>query len=200
MKKSVKALLLVMCAIVLVVATVFTTLAFLKDETDALTNTFSVGKVDITLKEMNAAGNEVDAGGENNYYKLIPGTEYTKDPFVTVVEGSENSYVFIKVKDNVSTIKDFISEGLVVDEVVWKEYKGDAGLEANEKLYYLEHTATAVDKRYDLYKADKFTLNSDLGSEISSYTGLEIVYTAYAIQKDATIDTVEEAWAEFAQA
>ena len=51
MKTRNKALVLTLCAVLLVVATVMGTLAYLTAETGPVTNTFTVGKVDIELKE-----------------------------------------------------------------------------------------------------------------------------------------------------
>ena len=105
MKKSVKALLLVMCAIVLVCATVFTTLAFLQDSTRTITNTFTVGKVVITLDEA-----KVDEYGvpvspaervKTNEYKLIPGKTYTKDPIIHVDDESEKCWLFVKIENGI---------------------------------------------------------------------------------------------------
>lgn len=67
-----------------------------------MTNTFTVGKVEIKLDETdvtNPTGSRVQA----NSYKLMPGTTYTKDPTVTVKAGSEESYVRMKVTFNNAT-------------------------------------------------------------------------------------------------
>ena len=48
MKNGKKALLLAACAVLLVVATIFGTVAYLTDK-DTVNNTFTVGKVDIKL-------------------------------------------------------------------------------------------------------------------------------------------------------
>lgn len=94
--KKFKALLVVACALLLVAASVFGTMAYLTS-TDTVTNTFTVGKVAIKLDEA-----KVDADGKpvanaervkENSYKLLPGHTYTKDPTVTVEAGSEASYV-----------------------------------------------------------------------------------------------------------
>ena len=76
-------------------------LAYLTD-TASVTNTFTVGNVDITLDEtavnpdgtpkLDDQGNQVDRVIENNYH-LVPGQEYVKDPTITVEPGSEESYV-----------------------------------------------------------------------------------------------------------
>ena len=104
MKANKKALALVLCALMLVAASVFGTLAYLTD-TDAVTNTFTVGKVDIKLDETDVNIYGVKDGETRvaaNDYHLIPGHEYTKDPMVTVLPGSEESYVRMMVEINFS--------------------------------------------------------------------------------------------------
>lgn len=101
MKTKSKALLLTLCAVLLVAASVLGTMAYLTS-TDTVTNTFTVGKVEIKLDETdvtNPTGSRVQA----NSYKLMPGTTYTKDPTVTVLKGSEDSYVRMKVTFNNAT-------------------------------------------------------------------------------------------------
>lgn len=101
MKTKSKALLLTLCAVLLVAASVLGTMAYLTS-TDTVTNTFTVGKVEIKLDETdvtNPNGPRVTA----NSYKLMPGTTYTKDPTVTVKAGSEASYVRMKVTFNNAT-------------------------------------------------------------------------------------------------
>ena len=98
MKTKSKALLLTLCAVLLIAASVLGTMAYLTS-TDTVTNTFTVGKVEIKLDETdvtNPNGPRVKA----NSYKLMPGTTYTKDPTVTVKAGSEESYVRMKVTFN----------------------------------------------------------------------------------------------------
>ena len=103
MKTKSKALLLTLCAVLLVAASVLGTMAYLTS-TDTVTNTFTVGKVEIKLDEakVNADGIPVEGAARvtANSYKLMPGTTYTKDPTVTVKAGSEESYVRMKVTFN----------------------------------------------------------------------------------------------------
>ena len=103
MKTKSKALLLTLCAVLLVAASVLGTMAYLTS-TDTVTNTFTIGKVEIKLDEakVNADGIPVEGAARvtENSYKLMPGTTYTKDPTVTVKAGSEESYVRMKVTFN----------------------------------------------------------------------------------------------------
>ena len=101
MKTKSKALLLTLCAILLVTASVLGTMAYLTS-TDEVKNTFTVGRVKITLDEakVNSDGKPIDendavvqdpaaaARVKENSYKLLPGHPYTKDPTVTVQAGS----------------------------------------------------------------------------------------------------------------
>ena len=106
MKTKSKALLLTLCAVLLIAASVLGTMAYLTS-TDTVTNTFTVGNVEIKLDEakVNADGipEEGAARVQANSYKLMPGTTYTKDPTVTVLNGSEASYVRMKVTFNNAT-------------------------------------------------------------------------------------------------
>ena len=102
MKTRTKALLLALCAVLLVVTTVFTTLAYMTSITNEVTNTFTVGNVSITLDEakVKTDGNyETNATNrtDKNTYHLIPNTTYIKDPTVHVLSGSENAYLFARV-------------------------------------------------------------------------------------------------------
>lgn len=95
MKKS-KVLITALCAVLLVTVSVLGTLAYLTSQ-DEVVNTFTVGKVNISLDEadVNEDGTEIvgaDRVKENNYH-LIPGQTYTKDPTLTVKAKSEDSYV-----------------------------------------------------------------------------------------------------------
>lgn len=101
MKTKSKALLLTLCAVLLIAASVLGTMAYLTSSAE-VKNTFTIGKVEIKLDETdvtNPTGPRVTA----NSYKLMPGTTYTKDPTVTVKAGSEESYVRMKVTFNNAT-------------------------------------------------------------------------------------------------
>ena len=134
--KKFKALLVVACALLLVAASVFGTMAYLTSTTGEVKNTFTVGNVAITLDEakVNVNGNPVDADGKEvalakaprvtgNAYKLIPSHKYTKDPTVHVTDGSEDAYVRMNVKvKNLDKLKAAFPADKYADY-----YAGDAG-------------------------------------------------------------------------
>ena len=140
-----KKLTIVSVALILIMA-VAGVLAYLTD-TATVTNTFTVGNVDITLDEAdtNSEGKPVDENGnpvdnpedavrtENgNKYHLIPGQSYVKDPTVTVEPKSEESYVrmilTVTNKTAVDTViaaeknglKDYADLFAGWNETVWK--------------------------------------------------------------------------------
>ncbi len=63
------------------------TLAYLTDATNAVTNTFTVGKVDITLTEESNDGSWNEENNGFDYNNILPGDELDKKPVVTVVAG-----------------------------------------------------------------------------------------------------------------
>lgn len=107
-KTKTKALLMSLCAVLLVAASVLGTMAYLTDSKD-VKNTFTVGNVAIKLDEAkvddmgnlvkNQDGTLVNRVTENDY-KLLPGHTYVKDPTVTVLTPSVASYVRMKVTFN----------------------------------------------------------------------------------------------------
>ena len=130
MKKK-EILLACICAVLLVVTSILGTVAYLTSEA-TVTNTFTVGKVNITLDEtkVNEDGLPVDAFGNvvekdettgeytgalkteegtGNDYLLIPGKNAIKDPTVTIKEKSEDSYVrMILTVQNASAVQAII--------------------------------------------------------------------------------------------
>lgn len=107
-KTKTKALLMSLCAVLLVAASVLGTMAYLTDSKD-VKNTFTVGNVTIKLDEAkvdemgnlvkNQDGTLADRVTQNEY-KLLPNHTYTKDPTVTVLAPSVESYVRMKVTFN----------------------------------------------------------------------------------------------------
>lgn len=122
MKKAKKIVALLLCAVLLIGASVAGTVAYLTSQ-DTVVNTFTVGKVQIELDEADvneygerlykqgtdetgnlilttdsANGAELADRVHENAYKLIPGRTYVKDPLVTVKGGSEDCYVYVVVR------------------------------------------------------------------------------------------------------
>ena len=210
MKK--KILVACLCVALAVLTIAGTTLAYLTSQ-ETVTNTFTVGKVEIKLDEAkaNADGTLVPnaARVKDNSYKLIPGHTYNKDPMVTVLKGSESSYIKMTVTFTKAAELDaiFAPTGADLtsifngyDSTNWI-YKGNTeDTTANTRTYefwYKEAVAAptadvALDALFDQIKAPDSLTNSDL----NNLKDLKITVNAYAIQADG-FATAEAAWAAF---
>ena len=212
MKTRSKALLLTLCAVLLVAATIFGTMAYLTS-TDTVTNTFTVGKVNIKLDEAkaNSDGTLVE-GAERvkaNSYKLLPGHTYNKVPMFTVLSCSESSYVKITVTFSKANELDaiFAPDGANLtsifngyDATKWT-YKGNTkDATANTRTYefwYKEAVAApTADVALDaLFKS--ITVPGEITNEqLATIERMTITVNAYAIQADGFADA-DAAWEAF---
>lgn len=157
MKNAKKVLLLVLCAVLLVGASVMGTLAYLTSE-DTVVNTFTVGDVVIYLDEEDIDNSQtkythdalLNEGRDlyNNYTgdnKLIPGRTVTKDPTVWVKEGSEPAYIRMLVTvggyDQLASAfegTEYVENGMVVLSKLVDDWK----YETWEFVDFDEDTAT----------------------------------------------------------
>ena len=190
MKKRTVALLL---ALVLVLgAAVGGTVAWLVSTPDAVTNTFTVGNVQINLDEA-----PVDAEGKatsgarviKNNYLLLPGSEYDKDPTVHVVADSEACYVFVKVENALNTQVTF-DNGKTLAAAI--EAHGWTKLSSETNVWY--KTVSKSTSQQDLVVFESFKVLETANYEaLDDNEGKQIVVTAYAIQQ-ANLATAEAAW------
>lgn len=190
MKTKSKALLLTLCAVLLVAASVLGTMAYLTSQ-DKVTNTFTVGSVAITLDEIDVSpdGRPVaDAGRvQANEYKLLPGHTYTKDPTVHVADNSEDCWVFVQVENGIATYE--ASGNTIAAQIAangWTE------LDGVDNVYYKQYVQGGEE---DLKVFDSFTIagNADAEEGWSDVNGATVTVTAYAVQKDG-FDTAKAAW------
>lgn len=186
MNKKIVALVLV-C--VLIFSTVVAgTLAFLVDSTQKVTNTFTFGMVDIDLTETG-----VDGEG-NKTFKIIPGETMAKDPQITVTENSEDSYVFVKVEKS-ANLGTYITYDMAagwtaldgVDGVYYREYAGDDAATYNV-------LAGEGDAELKNGKVTCLAGVTPAQVEAAKTNAPTLAFTAYAIQKDATLTTPKAAW------
>lgn len=210
MKTRNKALLMVLCAVLLVAGSVLGTLAYLTS-TDSVTNTFTVGNVQITLDEakVGADGNALDGDSaarvKANSYKLMPGHTYDKDPTVTVKAGSESSYIKLVVVVTKSQELDAIGVDLLetftgYDSANWL-YKGNTeDTTANTRTYefWYKETVSApnTDVKLDAL-FDQITIPGTITNEqIATVNEMTITITAHAIQADGFANA-NAAWAAY---
>lgn len=212
MKTRSKALLLTLCAVLLVTASVLGTMAFLTSN-DEVVNTFSVGSVAIKLDEAkaNTDGSLVDGADrvKANSYKLLPGHTYNKDPMVTVLSGSEPSYVKMTVTFSKANELDaiFAPGGADLTKIFngydpanWTYKDNTTDVTANTRTYefwYKEAVGApngdvALDALFD-----SITVPGSVTKEqLATIEGMTITVNAYAIQADGFADA-GAAWAAF---
>ncbi|MBQ6868486.1 MAG: hypothetical protein IJO16_07450 [Clostridia bacterium] len=182
-----KAMLALVCALALVVGSVMGTMAYLTSTTETVTNTFTVGKVGITLDEAKVTEYGVKDGDTRviaNTYKLVPGHTYVKDPTVHVANDAEASYLFVKVVDEIAAIED---KTTVADQMTTN---GWVELEGVDNVYYLNRT---VDKTTgDVKVFENFKVKGD--ADVAAYAGKTITVVAYAVQADGFANAAA-AWA-----
>ncbi len=152
MKTKSKALLLSLCAVLLVAASVLGTMVYLTSQ-DAVTNTFSVGSVSMTLDELdvdNSTSGENDRDKANTYHLLL-GHTYTKDPIIHIAENSEDCYVFVKVENGIASYEAATTTGENAYTSITGQItaNGWTALEGVSNVYYKEYTKGQEDK--DLY-------------------------------------------------
>ena len=212
MKTKSKALLLTLCAVLLVAASMLGTMAYLTS-TASVENTFTVGSVAIKLDEAkaNPDGSLVEGADrvKANSYKLLPGHTYNKDPMVTVLEGSEDSYIKMTVtfsKANeldaifAPTGADLTSIFNGYDSANWI-YKGntkDADADTRTYEFWYKETVDAPDSDVPLDALfDSITVPGTITNEqLATIEGMTITVNAYAIQADGFTGAAD-AWSHF---
>lgn len=174
-------------ALVLVVALVSVggTIAWLTATTTPVTNTFTVGNIDITLTETTTD------------YKMVPGNTIAKDPKVTVKANSEACYLFVKIEES-SNLKSYIDYSVAEG---WTALSGVSG------VYYREVAANTADQSFNVlatktgYADGYVTVNDDVTKaqmdaiKNNTASAPTLTFTAYACQKD-NVNSAADAWAK----
>ena len=167
---SVAAIALVLCC------AIGGTLAWLTAKTAPVTNTFTVGDIEIDLTETTSD------------YKMVPGNQIAKDPKVTVKANSEACWLFVKVEksDNFGSFMTFeIADG-------WTELSAGSG------VYYREVEAKTIDQDFVVLKDSQVKVLDNVTKNMltaSDFTQPTLTFTAYAVQKD-NVDSASDAWAK----
>ena len=160
-------------------------MAWLMDNTETVTNTFTVGDINIKLTET------------ENTYKIVPGVDIAKDPKVTVEAKSEACWLFVKVvetdwppytenDDATRKVSYAIADG-------WTPLAGETG------VYYREVPADETDQYFYVLADNKVTVSENLTkAEINAITAIAtpptLRFTAYAVQREG-MASAEAAWA-----
>lgn len=183
---SMKFLAVLLSAGLLVGGVVGGTVAWLTTQTNEVKNTFTTSDINITLKE--STGTE---------YKMIPGWTITKDPKATVVEGSEDCYLFVKAEKS-DNFDDFmtctIAEG-------WTALDDETGV--YYRIFNSKDTTNTnvMGKEYSILKDDQVKVKDEVTKEqmkaLTDITKPTLTFTAYASQlykNNTEVFTAAEAW------
>ena len=182
-------------ALVLVVAlaSIGGTIAWLTATTDSVTNTFTAADIDISLIE--TWNTDTDKNGENDSWsaKMVPGAEYTKDPVVSV-DGSKTDidvYLFVKFEEN-DAAKNYLTYTSTLTEA--NGWKQDTSLPSN--VWYRIVKVTDDTKSWNLLAGDKVTVKDTVTKDnMATADDAQLKYTAYAIQTEG-FDTAAAAWSK----
>ena len=210
MKTRNKIMLLALCMVALIAVSVLGTMAYLTS-TSEVTNTFTVGNVNIKLDEA-----KVDINGKpvtpaervtgekdktTNEYKLMPGHSYIKDPTVHVTDGSENCYIFVKVENGISAFEAANEESTDGYKTIATQIITNGWTKLADNVYYRSYTnGENAQKSFTVFSNFKIADNANNAEATkTSWNAVtaentKITVTAYAIQADGFANA-DAAWA-----
>lgn len=211
MKKSVsmKTLVLLLAVMLLIGGTIGGTLAYLATKSSEVKNTFTPSDITIELTESKP---------DQNTAKMVPGGTIEKDPKVTVKQGSEPCYLFVKIDAANGVVPKQADEtkynnatDFVAYEVAdgWTKLTGEG---ITDVVYYRTvtnsdtdtTTALTADKEFAILKGNQVTVLSSVTKDMMDSLKAEnatkptLTFTAYAVQK-AGFTTAGAAWTEAAK-
>lgn len=185
MKKKTLALFLALALVL--VGIIGGTMAWLTAQTPEIFNTFTDSDIDITLAE--TTGKD---------YKMVPGYTISKDPKVTVEEGSEKCYLFVKLEES-TNFDDFLTYEIADGWTALTDANSD-GI-ADDGVYYRIVDTADMGTAYSVLEDDQVTVKGEVTKKMMNALTKEtyptLTVTAYASQfnKNATETfTVNEAW------
>lgn len=181
MKK--KSLALLLAIAIVVVGVVAGTVAWLTDQTPSVTNTFTTSDINIELKET------------KNNFQMIPGWNIEKDPKVTVKQGSEACYLFVKLEKS-ENFDTFMTYQMAAGWTALPEAPG---------VYYREVAAATADTTFEVLQDNQVSVKGEVTkvqmNALTEATYPTLTVTAYASQlnKNNTQKfSTAEAWANIA--
>lgn len=227
---SKKSIALILCAVLAVGSIAYGSVAYMTSR-DSIANVFTVGNVQVKVDEtkVDKDGQPVDENNTpvddpqyaartetGNDYHLIPGSEYRKDPTMTVLQDSEECYVRMKVTiSKFAELKAIFEElaeqypnGFVPDQhqqgwdsAVWPFEGYTVNADNTLTLEYRYHKTVAAPNG-DEVLLPLFTHISVptafTTDHLASIAGITIVAEGQAIQA-ANFATDDEAWAAFGE-
>ncbi|MBE5762172.1 MAG: hypothetical protein E7334_09260 [Clostridiales bacterium] len=188
---SIKAVILLLAAVLLIGCTAGGTLAWMISKTAPVTNTFVAGDIgSLTLDE-----------STGDSYIVTPGVDIVKDPVITFSGNNVDAYLFVEVQADGWEVSD---DGMTYSigsarEMSWE--MDDRWTMLDSGVYYLEVfadentlDADASDK-HGIISGSRIRVSHTITKDTISSCTKDLGFIAYAIQKDG-FDSVFEAWAQ----
>ena len=175
-----KILIAVLATVLICGCVVGGTYAWLIAQTETITNTFTVGDINITLEETVT----------QESLKMVPGQVIAKDPKVTVVKESEACWLFVKI-EKVNSVDAYLTYAIADG---WTELTEGSG------IYYRAVDYNAADpQEFSVLKDDQVTVKNEVTKDQLKLVTAEgapiaLKFTAYAVQR-ASFETAAAAWA-----
>ncbi len=184
---STKALVALLALVLVIGCSLGGSLAWLTAKTDPVTNTFTVGDINISLDE------------STTDYKIVPGVNIAKDPEVTVEANSEACWLFVKVDEaNWPEFKESDGTTRKVKYAIAGDWTKLTDVEGVDNVYYRQVSASTEDQTFPVLAGDTVTVSSTLtkGEVQGIGTGENaptLTFTAYAVQQEG-VETATAAW------
>lgn len=187
--------------LVVMVASIGGTVAWLTAKTAPVVNTFTYGDINIELYEHflrsdGTLSESETAKVQANTYKIIPGVDLPKDPTVEVKANSEKCWLFVKVDESKAFapgVTYTIASGWTAGD---GEGEGKNGVPVG--VYYREvDAATAkAGATFGILAGNKITVSDSLTkAQVQDQGTVTLTFTAYAVQREG-FDTVADAWGQ----
>lgn len=192
MKRAKRIVTIILAVVLLVTATVSTTVAYLTSS-DEVKNTFTVGDIIIDMDEADIDDSSTGDRDKSNKYHLIPGGKYTKDPTIHIGTSSEDCYLFVKIDNGIEAIESVATEtssNTIKSQLTangWTLVKGETD------VYKFSRIATKDDVDIPVFESFRISDKVD-NATLANYANANIIVKAYAIQSEG-FASAEEAWA-----
>lgn len=182
MKK--KTIALIVCLTLIIGCAIGGTIAWLTAQTDPVVNTFTAGDVDITLAETT---------GET--YKMVPGSDISKNPKVTVAANSEKCYLFVKV-EKLNNPDSFLTYAIASGWTSLVDTNTDDSI-STEGVYFCVVNSSVDSQSFDVLADNKVAVKDTVTkgdlNELTLTTYPQLKFTAYACQWE-NVNSEYEAW------
>ena len=188
--KQKKGFLALVLALTLVVgAGIGGTVAWLATNTGDVVNTFTYGDINIKLEESANGDGSGDMVQSRTDLKIVPGVDVAKDPQITVKDGSEACWLYVKVtKENWPEAH--VTYSLTSD---WKEFTPThTTVNSGEQYYYYTGTANAG-MAIQLLTDNQIVVDNELKKSDVKTEQPKLTFTGYAIQKSVA-GSAADAW------